>query len=753
MNIFSHYKVVISAAALIAILLGSGTYLAFQRPWRFISFVHTPDDKHIHQVFGEEHITQRFIVPTESLAGIDLFIDSRQLPPTDTPLILHVRSANDTVDIRTVQSTFQDIYQPAASFEQYTDEVTLRITAPTLRFMFEPIMGAKGNMLDIMIEAPSAKKAQAIRLRYESDREKYLAGESFSDTEEKSGNIGFAIYEQPPLALLIWRWLLNRENVLVWIGGFLVAIGLWGLWILRRTSYHLESSPLWIERWRGVSWREFLPWALIILVSTVAIFWPATRLFFFHDDLAVMARVKHFSVTSPLLLFSGHHYVDVDEHSSFVFRFYRPVSFVLYPWLLWLLVGTYIPAYYFLNLLLLALLGNGLFIVSFFFLKSPPPALIATLVWLVHSTKVGTAYWWSSVQDILASIFALAAFILYTHTRSKPSARKWIAVGVLFFLALLSKEHVTVLPLAVLLSEILFTERKEQWWPWMRPHLYRLTPFVLVAGFFLIIRAVMMGDPTLPHDPFVDNTYAMSASPLIFARNSIVYAAWSAEEWLWPKNIPFKQAEVALEEWMARRKIDPPFYPGVVLIVVYLTLLAVWWKKKETRALLLFAATWWVLFLAPNLLMLYDWRFRWLMLSIWGMGLAIAAVVTFLASRYKEVRSTIYLTTVLILIFYGFTIARHPERTRFYTEQASYARAAYDQLQQQEERLQSDSVIYLIGVKPEQATSLSAYLFRFFSPRPFSHISRSDTVPDTIGEHDIIIDMTGLDAYYPEYER
>ena len=98
-------------------------------------------------------------------------------------------------------------------------------------------------------------------------------------------------------------------------------------------------------------------------------------------------------------------------------------------------------------------------------------------------------------------------------------------------------------------------------------------------------------------------------------------------------------------------------------------------------------------------------------------------------------------------------MARDNNLTRFYKEQSAYTQEAYRQLKEQETPNILAKNIILVGITEEQETSLNAYLFRLYAKNPHADIIYKDDLPKQTQEGDIIINMAGIQPYYPESEK
>ena len=158
-------------------------------------------------------------------------------------------------------------------------------------------------------------------------------------------------------------------------------------------------------------------------------------------------------------------------------------------WLEWRLWGDRPTGYHATNLLLQVI--ASLLVWSVLRRLSIPGAFFAALLWAVHPVNVESIAWIAQRKNTLSIVFALTSVLWYLKAARYPTDMKaidsdrgkariqsrgwyWLSVAA-FFLAMLSKGSVAILPLVLLLIE---------WWRRgriTRNDCYRIAPFVLVA--------------------------------------------------------------------------------------------------------------------------------------------------------------------------------------------------------------------------------------------------------------------------------
>jgi cytochrome c-type biogenesis protein CcmH/NrfG len=89
----------------------------------------------------------------------------------------------------------------------------------------------------------------------------------------------------------------------------------------------------------------------------------------------------------------------------------------------------------------------------------PDLACITALLWAVHPLQVESVAWISERKNVLSGVFFFAAFHFYLLFSQRPSVRTYVALLVLFLLAMLAKMNTMVLPAVALAYEAAFRFR------------------------------------------------------------------------------------------------------------------------------------------------------------------------------------------------------------------------------------------------------------------------------------------------------
>ncbi len=637
---------------LIAVLLLSGAawHLLVQRPTESIGTANKPGEGSV-EVYSSRIVTQHVRATTSTVSGVAFILSEKDLlPPDNTPIIIRVLSVPDNQVLQIVQKTFGEIYH----HEKIGSVV--HVNFPFIRH-------TKNGSYAISIQAPNLTKNLPLKIAYQIDDTKYTDGDLFINKHNTLGSLGFLLYEQPTLLIRILRWMSMPEHVLIWAG---IALSIMGSILL--TLRIPKPKQLQTEPQSPISSKEIFVASILTVLAVFIIFQPALSLFFFQDDIPILLRVKNMSSWTELI-FTNHPYLPHTVLPDYGIGFYRPISYSLYPWIMYHLFGLSAPAHHAVHLLLFATLAVLIYILS----RRFGPPLFASITmgfWLVHSSKLSTAYWLSSSQDILSSLFFLSALIFYIRHRTEIKKRSMKVVWLLYILALFSKDFSILLPCIVLLFELYARIQRPlgSWKAWVMAQVRTQAPFIVISGLYIIIRTIALGDPTLPDFPYHDHSYDIAFNIHSIAQNIIAYTHWTAEYFLWPQS-------TFLNSFMLDTRVPGPFYPGLVLLTGYVASIIIFWKRKNVRVTLLFAGAWWVILLLPNLLMIHERNDRWLTLPLWGSTLALTLIPWQCIPSKPWVQKSIEISVLVGLCIYGIWIARLPSTLGPYETISTYARA------------------------------------------------------------------------------
>ena len=717
---------------LLAAVLLVGGYVGTRQPWLFVSAVNAPGVDRTVGLHSNLRVGQRVRVPRRTLSGVAFYVAPDTPSELNTPLVLHVRRAGAEQDTRTV-------YQETSRVQLQSSMVTSALRtktipeSPLLVFRFEPVAVGQEGVFDLILEAPELSRQEEIDLAFQIDDTKYPGGSALYNGEIRERDLGFWLYEQPTIGEIAARWLLDPARRASLVGGVLILIGS-GSYIFSRTRRWHVWSPVseWHGRWQRISWRTTGGVSLVLVVMTLVVFWPATEMSFIQDDIQKLLRVREMRSDLARLVFTVERYQSPGNEILTPVAFWRPMSFSLYPLALYTLFGLWAWPYYLASLLILTALAVGILVLSQLLItRNIWLAVVATAIFLLHSSKTAAVYWWSSTEDTLASLFIVLTILAYCRWRAVVRWRWLVITTVLMVAALLSKEHgLMVLPLIVLV-ELVVVEKLNV--AVLRKLVVGLWPLVVVAGIYLLARDLALTWPLAETAAQADESYNMVASLKVVGVNIIPYAAWTVENRLWPR--------LADPAWLEYTQPDlaehKPLYPGVLLLALYGMFLAYSWRTRIRKAVL-FVGAWWLLSLGPVLFINEIWNKRWLTLAVAGWGWLVVLIVKrwIPAGRQWVVGGLL----LVVLAPAGFSMARSSRELAPFYDILQGSRSVVADVEQSSRRMTPDSIVYLIDVPHEHKGTVNAYLLRLYLPDVnFHQVQYLEQAPVEVEARDVMV--------------
>lgn len=221
------------------------------------------------------------------------------------------------------------------------------------------------------------------------------------------------------------------------------------------------------------------------------------------------------------------------------------------------IVGGLDPwGYHLVNVLLHAVNSALVFLLVLRLFESRLTAGVAGATFAVHPVHTEAVAWISGRAELMGAALFLCAWLLYLRATSGGGLRTWPFVASLaaFFLGLLCKEHVLVLPGALLLTELL---RAWKWDPaggpgrWSWGALWRCAAFAAVAAAYFVFRHALYDRPFMRVPSQVahyDNPLVL-AGPVGRACTAIRILADYVRLLVWPRSLSadysFDQVRVA----------------------------------------------------------------------------------------------------------------------------------------------------------------------------------------------------------------
>jgi len=365
----------------------------------------------------------------------------------------------------------------------------------------------------------------------------------------------------------------------------------------------------------GLAWASLLGATVVALVAVV-VYRGALAYFFAQDDFDGLARARGLlpRVHGLWRVLSLQYYYD------------------LMAW-----VGGLNPLPYRVSSLALHALTSILAFRVLRFYGSAPAATLGAVFFAVHPALFTGLYWISAVNTILATGFALGAFLV---ARSR-SPMRWLAVP-LFVLSLLSKESTVGLPLVV--AALYVSDRRS-----LRDPLV-VVLLAIAVGFAVFLRLSGAGFGT---HGVADAPYHFAVGPHVVA-NLLTYVGWGANCWYWTVT---SVAELAEPKAMAVGAGALVLW-GLGFMVPDLRRRK-WW----------IAAAWFLAWIAPVLLLPNHTYHYYLYGPLVGFSIAITLGWETLQDRlraaFKGLTTVAAAALVLLMTWNGVAVVRKIEMTPF----------------------------------------------------------------------------------------
>ncbi len=196
---------------------------------------------------------------------------------------------------------------------------------------------------------------------------------------------------------------------------------------------------------------------------------------------------------------------------------YIPLTLFTYQ-LQYLFFGLQPFTYHLVNLALHAMNALLLFMLVYALSKSRSVGFIAALLFAVHPVNVEAVAWIAARKDLLSTACFLAAFVSYLRAERAGSRSMFAASIFLFFLGLLSKVTIVILPLLLLLAD--WYEGKDMR---SRRVYTQKIPFVLLSVVFCIIAIVGKVNLFKAINLLPSEYFGLVVQSAVFAGSKIVF--------------------------------------------------------------------------------------------------------------------------------------------------------------------------------------------------------------------------------------
>jgi protein O-mannosyl-transferase len=206
-------------------------------------------------------------------------------------------------------------------------------------------------------------------------------------------------------------------------------------------------------------------------------------------------------------------------------------------------------------------------------------AMLAGALFAVHPVHVEAVAGVVGQSELLVALFVIPAVTIYVNGRngSGLTLPRQIAIGVLFALACLSKEHGIVLPVLLLAAELIAVTDKAP----VAKRFVQLRPFVLALtaiglGYLAVHQYVSLGTSMGFHPYVAFSTNRVGSTGRIWTMFGFV-PDW-IRLFLWPARL---QAEYGPPEYPVVRDFAPYQLPGMLIMAAALALMVVAARRKS----------------------------------------------------------------------------------------------------------------------------------------------------------------------------
>ena len=294
-------------------------------------------------------------------------------------------------------------------------------------------------------------------------------------------------------------------------------------------------------------------------------------------------------------------------------------------------------------------------------------AWLAAALYAVHPVHVEAIANAVGQSELWVALLLVGAVGLYVHGRAagRITPARWIAIGVLYALACLFKEHGIVLPALILLAELTIVSDRGP----LTARLTRLRmPLLALAAiglayFWARSRVVIGGGAGfVPYLPFQMVKFTHT--------DRVLTAIGTSPEWLrlllWPARLATEYApqhvEIAQGPSIAQ-------LPGLLILIGVLGVLVVSWKRNPVVA---FGLGWLIIALLPASNFVIPAGFiiaeRTLLLPSVGAMIALSAAVPWIFARVENSRRAQLLLVSATVVLLALGIGRSVTRNRVWRD-------------------------------------------------------------------------------------
>lgn len=316
----------------------------------------------------------------------------------------------------------------------------------------------------------------------------------------------------------------------------------------------------WLRSWRPY----FVIFALGFLLYSQILSFDLTYL---DDNTLIIDRYEVLKdIKNVPLIFS------TDAFFSGTNFYYRPLLNLSFMFDAQLAGGTELFFYFLDNILLHIIAVCLLFYFLKKIIKKDALAFFLSLVFLVHPALTQAVAWLPGRNDSLVTIFVLVTFLALINFSIKPQLKSLLIYGVLFFLAILTKETAIFLPFLAIVY--FFSAGKSDKLSWTDRFLVLL--FSFASGFiWLLLRSFAFGKENIGTSEALQSLMSNLPNALIMAAKMI---------------LPFNLSVLPIAA-------DSSFILSIIAIPVFIILLIV--SRRKNMNNLFFGLAWFLIFFLP----------------------------------------------------------------------------------------------------------------------------------------------------------
>lgn len=303
-------------------------------------------------------------------------------------------------------------------------------------------------------------------------------------------------------------------------------------------------------------------------------------------------------------------------------------------------------------------------------------AWIAAALYAVHPVHAEAIANIVGQSELVVALLLTVAAALYVHGRAAGalSAGRWAAIGALYAIGMLFKEHAITLIAVLVLAELTVVADRAP----LRARLARmrlpLLALAVVALAYLWTRSqIVVGMSGF-------QPYVVFEALNLSTTDRILTMIGAAPEWLrlflWPARLMTEYAPPYVD---VAQGVSVSQVPGLLVLLGVLGLAAATWRKSPATA---FGIGWLVVTLLPASNFVVPAGFiiaeRTLLLPSVGVVIALASVVPWLYARLEEQRVLQYAAAAVMAVLVALGIARSVTRNPVWRDNGTLFRQAVD---------------------------------------------------------------------------